>query len=436
MADRDLPRVLRRRPLDRRSQSRRSGGSETCATGRRSRWASRSRLPSCRVSRVPGSRSQPARFLKLDRDAAARLSFLLLVPDRARRGPVQGRDGRAVRRPAAGLGWPLPGRHARSRRSRARSRSTSCSDTCGATTTRCSWSTDWRSRSSSWALIVSGAIGRNLLSSFDAVQPTRAGRRGGRRRRPGSDCRRAHRRNGLSATAVLLPAGLLYVTAAWVYRLPVPVQPLKAFGAIAIAKGLGSDEIAAGALLMGVIFLSLGRLGLLDLAARTFPRPLIRGVQLTVGLLFLKIAWDLVTDPPKSFSEHALSAELGSAARAPNRRTGLRAARLPDHARSGRGRSDRDGRPRRGRGGVRPLALSLCQASTRPPSRLRSRFSSCRRFRSPLPTRASQQRTRPRSISATRAVAYVQAAWRRRSVPRTSLPGLFRGCRFATAPGA
>jgi SulP family sulfate permease len=115
--------------------------------------------------------------------------------------------------------------------------------------------------------------------------------------------------NGLSATAVLLPAGLLYVTAAWVYRLPVPVQPLKAFGAIAIAKGLGSDEIAAGALLMGVIFLTLGRLGLLDLAARTFPRPLIRGVQLTVGLLFLKIAWDLVTDPPKSFSEHALSAE-------------------------------------------------------------------------------------------------------------------------------
>ena len=45
---------------------------------------------------------------------------------------------------------------------------------------------------------------------------------------------------------MLLPAGLLYVAAALIYRLPVPVQPLKAFGAIAIAKGLGSDEIAAG----------------------------------------------------------------------------------------------------------------------------------------------------------------------------------------------
>lgn len=113
--------------------------------------------------------------------------------------------------------------------------------------------------------------------------------------------------NGLSATAVLLPAGLLYLTAAAVYRLPVPVQPLKAFGAIAIAKGLGSDEIAAGALLMGVIFIVLGRFGLLDLAARGFPRALIRGVQFTVGLLFLKIAWTLVTEPPKGFQDHALS---------------------------------------------------------------------------------------------------------------------------------
>jgi sulfate permease, SulP family len=116
--------------------------------------------------------------------------------------------------------------------------------------------------------------------------------------------------NGLSATAVLLPAGLLYLTAAAVYRLPIPVQPLKAFGAIAIAKGLGSDEIAAGALLMGIVFLTLGRLGLLDLAARSFPRPLIRGVQLTVGLLFLTIAWELVNHPPKGFQAYALDAEV------------------------------------------------------------------------------------------------------------------------------
>ena len=114
-------------------------------------------------------------------------------------------------------------------------------------------------------------------------------------------------KNGLSPTAVLLPASLLYLVVAVVYRLPVPVQPLKAFGAIAIAKGLGADEIAAGALLMGAIFFCAGQAGLLDLLARAFPRALVRGVQLTVGLLFLKIAWGLVADPPKGFADHALA---------------------------------------------------------------------------------------------------------------------------------
>ena len=114
-------------------------------------------------------------------------------------------------------------------------------------------------------------------------------------------------KNGLSATAVLLPAGGLYLLVAAIYRLPVPVQPLKALGAIAIAQGRGSDEIAAAAILMGVIFLVIGATGIIDLAGRAFPKPLIRGVQLTVGLLFLKIAWGLVSDPPASFSAFALA---------------------------------------------------------------------------------------------------------------------------------
>jgi hypothetical protein len=116
--------------------------------------------------------------------------------------------------------------------------------------------------------------------------------------------------NGLSATAAFLPAALLYVCAALVYGLPIPVQPLKAFGAIAIAKGLGVDVIAAGALLMGVVFITLARSGALDRAARAFPKPLIRGVQLAVGLLFLKIAWGLAVDPPRAFADHALTPEV------------------------------------------------------------------------------------------------------------------------------
>jgi SulP family sulfate permease len=111
--------------------------------------------------------------------------------------------------------------------------------------------------------------------------------------------------NGLSPTAVLLPAGLLYVTAGLLYRLPVPVQPLKAFGAIAIAQGLGASEIAAGALLMGGVFIVLGISGLLDRVAKVFPLPIIRGIQLSVGLLFCQLSWKLVSAPPAAFTDHA-----------------------------------------------------------------------------------------------------------------------------------
>ena len=111
-------------------------------------------------------------------------------------------------------------------------------------------------------------------------------------------------KNGLTPTAVLLPAGLLYVVAGLIYRLPVPVQPLKAFGAIAIAHGFGADDIAAGALLMGAIFVVLGASGVLDWVAKVFPHPIIRGIQLSVGLLFCQLAWKLVSATPKAFADH------------------------------------------------------------------------------------------------------------------------------------
>lgn len=117
--------------------------------------------------------------------------------------------------------------------------------------------------------------------------------------------------NGLSTTAVLLPAGLAYLMVAAVYRVPVAVQPLKAFGAVAIATGAGSDVIAAGALLMGATFVVLGATGWLDRLARVFPRPVIRGVQLAVGLTFVVIAWRLVTDPPRAFTEQPPAAVVG-----------------------------------------------------------------------------------------------------------------------------
>ena len=65
--------------------------------------------------------------------------------------------------------------------------------------------------------------------------------------------------------------------------------------------GAGVDVIAAGALLMGAVFVLLGLSGWLDRLARAFPVPLVRGVQLAVALTFAKVAVGLVVDPPDAF---------------------------------------------------------------------------------------------------------------------------------------
>lgn len=99
--------------------------------------------------------------------------------------------------------------------------------------------------------------------------------------------------NGLTATAVFGIAGLAYIGTALFFRVPVPVQPLKAFGAAAIALGLDASVIAAGALLMTAAMAALAATGAAAWLARRFPLVLIRGIQASVALLLCKAAVEL-----------------------------------------------------------------------------------------------------------------------------------------------
>ncbi|MEE8385112.1 MAG: putative sulfate/molybdate transporter, partial [Dehalococcoidia bacterium] len=99
--------------------------------------------------------------------------------------------------------------------------------------------------------------------------------------------------NGFNATSVLLVFGVAYILSALYYRLPMPVQPLKAMAAIAIAQGLGADVMSAGALLMAALLLTLAATGLIEPISRLFTRPVVRGIQAAVGLLLIKAAFKM-----------------------------------------------------------------------------------------------------------------------------------------------
>ena len=102
--------------------------------------------------------------------------------------------------------------------------------------------------------------------------------------------------NRLSPTTVFLAFGLFYLMTGFYYRLPIPVQPLKAVGAIAIAypNQITESVIGAGGILFGLLLLVLSVTGTVDRLARLFTQPVVRGIQLALGLIFLKKGIELI----------------------------------------------------------------------------------------------------------------------------------------------
>ena len=85
-----------------------------------------------------------------------------------------------------------------------------------------------------------------------------------------------------------------YIIAGFYYRLPIPIEPMKAIGAIVIAGGLSGGEIVASGIVVGALFLLLGLLGGMTWLADRIPRSVIRGVQAGLALLLLRTSLDYI----------------------------------------------------------------------------------------------------------------------------------------------
>jgi predicted benzoate:H+ symporter BenE len=81
---------------------------------------------------------------------------------------------------------------------------------------------------------------------------------------------------GLAPVGVLASFGVCYIATGLLYRLPIPVQPMKAVSAVLIASGLSAGEIAAAGLCLGVILLVLGATGAIGRFARIVPPSVVR----------------------------------------------------------------------------------------------------------------------------------------------------------------
>jgi MFS superfamily sulfate permease-like transporter len=94
----------------------------------------------------------------------------------------------------------------------------------------------------------------------------------------------------LPLAPILLFFGIWYIATGLIYRLPIPVEPMKAIAAVAIAGSLGGGEIAAAGLVLGLIFLLISSEGWMARISRFIPESVLRGIQLALALLLLRTA--------------------------------------------------------------------------------------------------------------------------------------------------
>jgi SulP family sulfate permease len=101
-------------------------------------------------------------------------------------------------------------------------------------------------------------------------------------------------KNGMNPTALFLMAGMFYLASAAYFRITMPVQPLKAMSAIAIASGLGYGVINAAGITMGIVLILIAVTGLSAWLGELFPLSVIRGIQLGLGALLVKTSFTLL----------------------------------------------------------------------------------------------------------------------------------------------
>lgn len=95
---------------------------------------------------------------------------------------------------------------------------------------------------------------------------------------------------GMSLSLMLLICGIWYIITGLVYGIPIPVEPFKAVAAVAIAGQVSSEAVAASGIIIGILFLILGLTGGMERILHHIPVPVIRGIQLGLGLILMRSA--------------------------------------------------------------------------------------------------------------------------------------------------
>lgn len=94
----------------------------------------------------------------------------------------------------------------------------------------------------------------------------------------------------LDTASVLVMFGVMQVLTALRYRLPMPVQPLKAVAVLVIAQRISGPVIYGAGLAIGAVMLVLTATRALDWLVRVIPKSVVRGIQFGLGVQLVQLA--------------------------------------------------------------------------------------------------------------------------------------------------
>ncbi len=89
----------------------------------------------------------------------------------------------------------------------------------------------------------------------------------------------------MNPAGLLVMMGLANVATGLTYRLPMPIEPMKVLAVAAIAQAWAPEKIYTSGLVMGFAWLLLGTTGAMTYVARYTPKAVVRGIQLSLGVL-------------------------------------------------------------------------------------------------------------------------------------------------------
>ncbi|MDD1764186.1 MAG: hypothetical protein LUQ70_05665 [Methanobacteriaceae archaeon] len=79
------------------------------------------------------------------------------------------------------------------------------------------------------------------------------------------------------------------------YRIPIPIEPMKAIGTLVIVGGISKGEVVASGLILGILFLSTGIFNGMKFIQEKVPNSVVRGIQLGLALLLFQTSLGFVS---------------------------------------------------------------------------------------------------------------------------------------------